>query len=138
MNKHLRSFLHRGLIFGGFGPIILGIVFMFIELGGTQLSLGGGEVLLAILSTYILAFVQAGASVFNQIEEWPLTKSLLCHFSLLFAVYSLTYILNSWIPFEPLVLLIFFLVFVSVYFTVWLTVYFSVKAHTKRLNSKLK
>ena len=66
MNKHLRLFLHRGLIFGGFGPIIIGIVFMFIELGGTQLSLGGGEVLLAIFSTYVLAFVQAGASVFNQ------------------------------------------------------------------------
>ena len=86
MNKHLKNFLHRGLIFGGFGPIVLGIIFFCIELSGTQLGLGGGEVLMAIFSTYILAFVQAGASVFNQIEEWPLTKSLFCHFSLLFAV----------------------------------------------------
>ena len=138
MNRHLKTFLHRGLIFGGFGPIILGIVFFCIELSGTQLALDGGKVMLAIISTYILAFVHAGASVFNQIEAWPLTKSLLCHFSLLFAVYSLTYILNSWIPFEPLMLLIFFLVFVTVYFAIWLTVYFSVKAHTKKLNSKLK
>lgn len=138
MNNHLKAFLHRGLIFGGFGPIVLGIVFFCIELSGTQMVLSGGEVMLAIISTYILAFVQSGASVFNQIEEWPITKSLLCHFSLLFAVYSLTYILNSWIPFEPLMLLIFFLVFVAVYFAIWLTVYFSVKAHTKKLNSKLK
>ena len=137
MNKHLKNFLHRGLIFGGFGPIVLGIIFFCIELSGTQLGLGGGEVLMAIFSTYILAFVQAGASVFNQIEEWPLTKSLFCHFSLLFAVYSLTYVLNSWIPFEPVVLLIFCLVFVLVYFTVWLTVYFCVKAHTKKLNERL-
>ena len=137
MNKHLKNFLHRGLIFGGFGPIVLGIIFFCIELSGTQLGLGGGEVLMAIFSTYILAFVQAGASVFNQIEEWPLTKSLFCHFSLLFVVYSLAYVLNSWIPFEPVVLLIFCLVFVLVYFTVWLTVYFCVKAHTKKLNERL-
>jgi hypothetical protein len=138
MNKHIKEFLHRGLIFGGFGPITLGIVFTCIELGGIALSLSGGEILLAIISTYVLAFTQAGASVFNQIEEWPITKSLLCHFSLLFAVYSLTYIINSWIPFEPLMLLIFLLVFVVIYFTVWLSVYFSVKAHTRRLNSRLK
>ena len=137
MNKHLKKFLQRGLIFGGFGPIVLGIIFLCIELSGTQLNLNGGEVLLAIISTYILAFVQAGASIFNQIEEWPITKSLLCHFSLLFAVYSLTYVMNSWIPFEPIVLLIFCLVFILVYFTIWLTVYFSVRIHTKKLNKRL-
>lgn len=137
MNKHLKNFLHRGLIFGGFGPIVLGVVFFCIELSGTLLYLSGGEVLLAVLSTYILAFVQAGASIFNQMEEWPITKSLLCHFSLLFVVYSLTYVLNSWIPFEPIVLLIFCLVFILVYFATWLTVYFSVRIHTKKLNRRL-
>ena len=137
MNKHLKNFLHRGLIFGGLGPIILGIIFLCIDLGGTDLNLGGGDVLLAIVSTYLIAFVQAGASVFNQIEEWPITKSLLCHFSSFFAVYSFAYIVNAWIPFEPLVLLIFCLIFALIYFTVWITVYLCVRAHTKRLNSRL-
>lgn len=137
MNKHLKNFLHRGLIFGGLGPIILGIIFLCIDLGGTDLNLGGGDVLLAIVSTYLIAFVQAGASVFNQIEEWPITKSLLCHFSSIFAVYSFAYIVNAWIPFEPLVLLIFCLIFALIYFTVWITVYLCVRAHTKRLNSRL-
>ena len=138
MNKHVKTFLHRGLVFGGFGPVILGIVFFFIDLGGTELTLDATSILLAISSTYVLAFVQAGASVFNQIEHWSIGRSLLFHFSSLFLVYSLTYILNSWIPFEPAVLLIFCLVFVAVYFTTWLTVYFSTKAYTKRLNNKLK
>ena len=133
----MKIFLYRGLIFGGFGPIVLGIVFLSIELSGVELSLGGGDILLAILSTYFLAFVQAGASVFNQIDDWPITKSLLCHFSSLFAVYSLTYIINSWIPFEPLIILIFCLVFAAIYFAVWITVYLCVKAHTKKLNSRL-
>ena len=137
MNKILKTFLHRGLIFGGFGPIILGIIFLFIDLSGTNLDLSGGDILLAIISTYLIGFVQAGASVFNQIDEWPITKSLLCHFSSVFAIYSLAYIINAWIPFEPLVLIIFCLVFTLIYFSVWITVYLCVKAHTKRLNSKL-
>lgn len=137
MNRYLKQFLHRGLIFGGFGPIILGIVFFFIEQSGTELNLRSDDMLLAIISTYLLAFVQAGSSVFNQIESWSIGKSLLCHFSSLFVVYSLTYIINSWIPFKPLVLLIFCLIFAVVYFTVWITVYMCVRAHTKKLNSKL-
>ena len=138
MNKYLKSFLHRGLIFGGFGPMVTAIVFLTIELGSAKISLSGKEIFLFVISTYILAFVQAGASVLNQVEGWPITKSLICHFSLLFAVYSLTYILNSWIPFKPVVLLIFALVFTVVYFTVWITVYLIIRAHTKRLNEKLK
>ena len=137
MNKHLQNFLHRGLIFGGFGPIVLGIIFLCIERSGVELNLDGGSILLAIVSTYILAFVQAGSSVFNQIEHWPMAKSTLIHFSSLFAVYSLTYIANSWIAFEPIVLLAFCLIFVLVYLTVWLTVYLCTRAFTKKLNEKI-
>ena len=32
MNKYLKEFLHRGLIFGGFGPLVAGIVFLIIGL----------------------------------------------------------------------------------------------------------
>lgn len=138
MNKNLKKFLLRGLLFGGFGPVVLGVVFLCIDASVGDLSLSGKEVFLGILSTYILAFVQAGASVFNQIEDWPITKSLLCHFSLLFITYSLCYILNSWIPFEPIVIILFSGIFVTVYFAVWLTVYLIVKNTSKKFNSGLK
>ena len=138
MNKYVKDFLHRGLMFGGFGPIILGIVYWIIPAKGEELNLSGFEVFLAIVSTYMLAFVQAGASVFNQIEHWPLPKSLLCHFSSLFVAYSLCYLGNTWIPFEPKVIEVFFAVFVAVYFVVWITVYFSVKAASKKFNKKIK
>lgn len=138
MNKYLKSFLQRGLAFGGFGPIVVGLVLFFIDLAGGTVALSGSDVLLAVVSTYLLAFIQAGASIFNQIEEWPITKSLLCHFSLLFVAYSLTYVLNSWIPFEPMVLLIFCIIFVVVYFIIWITVYLLVRAHTKKLNARLQ
>lgn len=138
MNINLKKFLHRGLIFGGFGPIVCGIVFLFISLTSAELSLNGKEVFLAIISTYILAFVHAGATVFNQIEEWSVPKSLLAHFSSLYIVYVLCYILNSWIPFDPKVILVFTGIFVSLYFFIWTTVYICVKAASKKLNSKLK
>lgn len=136
MNKHLKVFLYRGLIFGGFGPIVLGIIFCIID-KSVDLTLSGESVFIAIISTYLLAFIQAGASVFNQIEEWSLAKSALIHFTILFITYSAVYVLNSWIPFEPLMLLIFFVSFLIIYLIIWLTVYFSVKAHTKRLNLQL-
>ena len=137
MNKYLKSFLHRGLMFGGFGPIVVGIVYAVLSRTLADFSLTGEQVCLAVISSYLLAFIQAGASVFNQIEHWAVTKSLLCHFAVLFAAYSICYILNSWIPFEPAVLLIFAAVFVIIYFIIWLTVYFSVKAASRKLNAKL-
>lgn len=137
MNKHLKSFLQRGIAFGGFGPIIAGIVFLILGNTVTDFSLTGYQVFMAIISTYILAFVQAGASVFNQIEEWPLTKSLLCHFASIYVVYIGCYLINTWIPFEPMAVLIFTAIFVISYFVIWLIVFLSVKATTKKLNNRL-
>lgn len=138
MNRYLKEFLHRGLMFGGFGPIVLGIIFFVLSKTLDEFHVSGGQILLGIVSTYILAFVQAGASVFNQIEHWPITKSLFCHFSLLYAAYVLCYTLNSWIPFEWGVIGIFTAIFVVIYFIVWFTAYFIVKATSKELNAKLK
>lgn len=137
MNTYLKSFLHRGLIFGGFGPIIVGIVYCILSYTLPDFSLTGAEVLLAVVSTYLLAFLQAGASIFNQIEHWSLPKSLLCHFSVLYLAYTGCYLLNTWIPFERMVLLIFTLIFAVTYFIIWITVYLCIKATSKKFNAKL-
>lgn len=136
MNKYVKSFLQRGLIFGGFGPIITGIV-LFIISFFAEVTLSGAEVFTAIISTYLLAFVHAGASVFNQIEHWPIAKSLLCHLGSLYIVYSLCYIINNWIPFEMKAFLIFTAGFAAIYFTVWAIVFICVKSATKKMNAKL-
>ena len=137
MNKYVKSFLHRGLLFAGFGPIVAGIVYFFISLSPEPLSLTGGQMLLAIISTYLLAFVHAGASVFNQIDEWPLTKSVFWHFASLYLAYVTCYLVNTWIPFEWIAFAIFTGVFVGVYLVVWLVVFVSIKLTEKRLNKKL-
>ncbi len=138
MNKYVKEFLNRGMAFGGFGPIIAGIVYLILSYTLDGFSLSGLEVFTAIVSTYLLAFIQAGASVFNQIEDWPLAKSLLCHFATLYVAYVGCYLLNAWIPFEVTVLLIFTAIFVIAYFVIWLTVYLAVRATSKKMNQKLQ
>lgn len=138
MNRYLKEFLHRGLMFGGFGPIIVGIIYIILSEISENFLLDGSAVFFAIVSSYLLAFVQAGVSVFNQIEHWAITKSLFCHFGLLYVTYVLCYIVNSWIPFEWGVVGIFTAIFVLIYFIIWITVYSIVKLTKKRLNSALK
>ena len=137
MNKYVKNFLQRGIAFGGFGPVILAIIYAILEKTVPDFTITGYEICFGIISTYILAFVQAGVTVFNQIEHWSLPKSLFFHFTSLFAAYSLCYVANSWIPFEPMVLFIFSLIFIISFFTIWGIVYFSVKSLSKKLNKKL-
>lgn len=136
--RPVRDFFFRGLMFGGFGPIIAGIVYLILHLTLQDLTLTGLQVFTVIVSTYLLAFVHAGASVFNQIESWPLAKSILCHFGLLYIAYVLCYVINSWIPFEPLVLGIFTAIFAVGYAVIWLAVYVSIRVTVKRLNRSLR
>ena len=137
MNKYVKSFLHRGLVFGGFGPVILGIIYAVSQSTQPDFSLNGTQVLTAIVSIYLLAFVQAGATVFSQIESFSTPKSFLCHLSVLYAAYIICYLVNSWIPFEPMIIGIFTAIFLAVFLAVWITVFITVKITSRKLNAKL-
>lgn len=136
MKKYVVEFLKRGLMFAGFGPVVAGVVFLIISLTA-NISFCGSEIFLAIIFTYFLAFIQAGASVFNQVEGWSIPKSLGFHFGTLYLAYLSCYLLNTWIPFDWIIVLIFTLIFLVTYFVIWLIVYLIVKQTTKKLNEKL-
>ena len=121
----------------GFGPIVMGVVYYILSLTVADFSLTGGQVFLAIVSIYGLAFIQAGSTVFNVIEHWSTVKSTLCHFGLLYVAYSACYLLNSWIPFDPMVLVIFTAIFASGFFLIWGIVYLCVRAASRKLNEKI-
>jgi len=137
MNKYVKEFIHRGLIFGGFGPIILGIIYAIVSSRVTDFTLTAKEVCLGICSIYILAFLQAGASLFNQIEHWPIMKSVFWHFSTIYLAYLLCYLINSWIPFDLKIVLLFTAIFIVVYLIVWLTVIIILKNKARNFNAKL-
>ena len=54
--KHIKNFMIRGLMFGGFGPIIFGILAMCISFN-EQSQFTGNQIMFGIISTYLLAFV---------------------------------------------------------------------------------
>lgn len=137
MNKYVKEFLHRGLMFSGFGPIIAGIIYCVLSYTLKDFSLGGMDVFIAIVSTYLLAFVHAGSSVFNQIEHWGIMKSLLCQLGTLYVAYLICYLINSWLPFDITVVAIFTAIFVSTYLVIWGIVYLCVKGNAKKLSEKL-
>ncbi len=137
MNKYFKIFIHRGAVFGGFGPIVMAIVYLILHLTIDNFFVGGSEIFSAVISTYILAFIHAGASIFNQIEEWPIAKSILIHFTTLYLAYTLCYLINSWIPFNLIVFLIYTGAFVLAYAIIWVTVVLFVTRTKRELNKKL-
>ncbi len=138
MNPYVKKFFLRGLLFSGFGPLIAGVVYWCLSTSLPDFSLSGGQAFLGILSTYLLAFLQAGASVFNQIDHWSPLKSMFFHFSTIYLAYTLCYVVNRWIPFEPMILLIFTAIFAVTYLVIWLTVVLITRQVEKRLNQKLQ
>ena len=69
MKTHLKSFFLRGMLFGGFGPIVAATVYLIHSQIHETLFLSGSEIFIAVLSTYVLAFIHAEVSVFHQIER---------------------------------------------------------------------
>lgn len=137
MNKYVKEYLLRGLIFAGLGPIILGIVYLSIELSGNTLSLKGHEVFMGILTTYIIAFVHAGSSVFPTIQHWSKVKAMFIQLLSLYSVYTIGYLINSWIPLKLEIIAIYTSCFVGGFLLIWLIVVISSKIVSKKLNEKL-
>ena len=138
MNSYLKEFLKRGFMFSGLGPVTAGIVCFFVSLVEKGFSLTGTQFMIAVISTYFLAFIQAGVTVFNQIEHWSVPRALACHFSFLYVTYLICYLVNSWIPFNTTVVLIFTLIFSFTFFIIWISVFFTVRTLSRRLNKKLE
>ena len=137
MNYYVKEFLKRGLMFSGLGPIVAGIVYLCIENSGTEVNLSGSTMLLAIVTTYIIAFIHAGSSVFNIVESWSRVKGLLFQLISIYVVYTVGYLLNSWLPLKIEVIIIYTVIFVLAFLTVWLAIFFITKSVTKKLNDKL-
>ena len=117
--------------------MVVGIVYAILQGTTNDFSLSGSQVLVAILSSYALAFIQAGASVFNQIDHWPVAKSLLCHFAALYVAYLGCYLVNVWIPFSLPVVLIFSGAFLVGYLLILGIVYLAIKSTERKMNGKI-
>lgn len=137
MNINIKNFLLRGLMFSGLGPVVAGIVFLILYSANIVETMTPVQMFLSIISTYILAFVVAGASVFYQIEHWSIMKSTILHGIILYVSYILCYLFNGWIDGNLISILIFTGIFLIGYVFIWMSIYFPIKATSKKLNAKL-
>ena len=94
----VKEFFKIGLMAGGGGPIILAIIYAILQACGTVEVLTVSEVILAIFTSFLLAFVAGGVSVVYRIEKLPLMWASLIHVSVLYLDYLIIYLVNGWLP----------------------------------------
>jgi len=138
MKKYSLDFLRRGLAACGLGPIVLAILYLILQCQGTISTLTINQVCLGIFSLSALAFIAGGMNVIYQIERLPLMMAILIHGGILYISYLATYLLNDWLEWGTVPLLVFSGIFVLGYLVIWAIIYSIIKRNTKKLNEGLK
>ena len=137
MKKFWKQFFMRGIVAGGGGPVVLAIIFLCLGLSGVVQTLDVFQVVLGIVSSFVMAFVAAGISAVYQIEKLPLVWATLIQGGVLYIDYLGIYLLNGWIADGIVPFLVFTAIFVIGFAIIWLVVYLSIKYNANKLNQKL-
>ena len=138
MKRQILEFFRRGLIACGFGPIVLVVLYLILKHQAKLETLTVNQVCIGILSLSTLAFIVGGMNVIYQIEKLPLMVAILIHGSVLYISYLATYLLNDWLEWGTIPILVFSGFFVVGYLAIWAIIYSIIKRNTVRLNEILK
>ena len=138
MKRFVSEFFRRGLTACGFGPIILAVLYLILHYKGTVETLSVNQVCIGIFSITLLAFVAGGMNAVYQIERLPLMIAILIHGAVLYVSYLATYLLNDWLDWGWIPVLVFSGIFVVGYLAIWAVIYSVIKRNTKKLNKMLK
>ena len=138
MKKWILYFLHRGLVACGFGPIVLAVLYLILQQQGIVENLTVNEVCIGIFSLFALAFIAGGMNFIYQIEQLPLMVAILIHGGILYISYLGTYLLNGWLEWGGIPILVFTGIFVGGYLVISAVIYSIIKKNTDRINEALK
>ena len=138
MKKFVLEFLRRGFIAAGVGPIVLAIVYLILQHSADINTLTVYEVCIGIFSLTTLAFIAGGMNAIYQIERLPLMPAILIHGGVLYIAYLGTYLINDWLDFGIIPIIVFTAVFVVGYIVIWAIIYSIIKTNTAKLNEMLK
>ncbi len=138
MKKNVLEFFRRGFVACGFGPIVLVILYLILQRQAAVETLTVNQVCLGIFSLSALAFIAGGMNVIYQIERLPLMVAILIHGSVLYVSYLVTYLLNDWLEWGVIPILVFSGIFIFGYLAIWAIIYCIIKKRTERLNEMLK
>ena len=119
MKKFVLEFLRRGLIAAGIGPIVLAFVYLILQQASAIETLSVNQVCIGIFSITALAFIAGGMNAIYQIERLPLMVAILIHGGILYISYLVTYLLNDWLAFGVMPIVVFTAIFVVGYIVIW-------------------
>ena len=137
MKKNVKDFIFRGFFAGGFGPLVLAVLYLILQKNNLVQTLTVNEMSKGIFSLYILAFIAGGMNVIYQIERLPLMTAILIHGGVLYVSYLCTYLFNGWLEWGIMPILVFSGIFVLGYVIVWVIIYSVNKKRTDKLNQML-
>jgi len=138
MKRFVLEFVRRGFIACGIGPIVLAIVYLILQQSADIHTLTVNEVCMGIFSLSALAFIAGGMNAIYQIERMPLMMAILIHGSVLYVGYLGTYLLNDWLDFGAIPIIVFTAIFVVGYIVIWAIIYSIIRRNTAKLNEMLK
>ena len=138
MKKFILEFLRRGFVAAGIGPIVLAIVYLILQQTAAVETLSVNQVCIGIFSITALAFIAGGMNAIYQIERLPLMVAILIHGGILYISYLVTYLLNDWLDFGVMPIVLFTAIFVVGYIVIWAIIYSITKRNTAKLNKMLK
>jgi uncharacterized protein YacL len=138
MKKFVLEFVRRGAIAMGIGPIVLAIVYIILQHTDAIDTLTASQVCIGILSLSALAFIAGGMSAIYQIERMPLMAAILIHGGVLYIGYLGAYLLNDWLDFGAIPIIVFTAIFVVGYIVIWAIIYSIIRRNTAKLNEMLK
>ena len=137
MKEFVKNFCKRGLVAFGFGPVIMAIVYISLELAGVGGALGFIELSKQILIVSAMAFVAAGISAIYNVERLALPLAIFIHAAVLYTDYILVYLINGWIKNSLTPLIIFTVIFIVGFALVWIIIYAVDKNAARKLNERL-
>ena len=138
MKKFVLEFLRRGFIAAGIGPIVLAIVYLILQHSADINTLTVNEVCIGIFSLTTLAFIAGGMNAIYQVDRLPIMMAILIHGSVLYIGYLGTYLLNNWLDFGIIPIIVFTAIFAVGYIVIWAIIYSIIKRDTAKLNEMLK
>ena len=138
MKRFILDFLRRGAFACGVGPIVLAVLYLILRGRGVLDTLTVEQVCLGILSLSVLAFMAGGLNALYQIERLPLMGAVSIHGGVLYLSYLGVYLLNDWLTWDPVSLLVFTGIFVAGYVVIWIVIYSMIKRRTASINELLE
>lgn len=138
MKKFVLEFMRRGFIATGLGPIVLAIVYLILKQSAAIDTLTVNQVCIGIFSLSALAFIAGGMNAIYQVERMPLMTAILIHGGTLYIGYLGTYLLNDWLDFGVIPIIVFTAIFVVGYIVIWAIIYSIIRRNTAKLNEMLK